>query len=381
MHRTWGGIIAGALFVLPGFVAILLLSWLYVTYNDLPAVAAIFFGLKAAVLAVVVEAVARIGRRALKNHLMVWIAAAAFIAIFVFAVPFPIIVAGAALFGFLGQRLRPRYFPVPADAAQSSDNDYVVDRQLTRGGLAHIAPSVRRSVKVLAVCVALWFVPVLAVILAFGANSVFAQQSALFSKAAVVTFGGAYAVLAYIAQRAVESYEWLSAGEMLDGLALAETTPGPLIMVVQYVAYLGAFRHPEGLSPSAAGLLASVLTTWVTFVPCFLWIFLGAPYVERLRANRGLNAALSSITAAVVGVILNLSVWFAIHTIFRSVNELSAGPVRLDVPRWSSVDPASLILAAAAMIAMLRFKVGMGWTLLASAIAGSVLWWLSNAGA
>ena len=187
----------------------------------------------------------------------------------------------------------------------------------------------------------------------------------------MVTFGGAYAVLAYIAQRAVESFGWLSPGEMLDGLALAETTPGPLIMVVQYVAFIAAFRHPGALSPYTAGVLGSLLTTWVTFVPCFLWIFLGAPYIEALRSNRVIHAALSAITAAVVGVILNLSVWFAVHTVFHTVQALTLGPVRVDIPVWTSLDPAALVLATAALAAMLRFKIGMGWTLAGSAACGA----------
>ena len=379
MHRTWGGIIAGALFVLPGFITILLLSALYALYRDLPAVTAVFFGLKAAVLAVVVEAVLRIGGRALKNRLMIGIAAAAFIAIYALAVPFPVIVAVAALFGLVAQRLNPQLFPAPKDGADAVDSAYLVDRQMARGTLTHTAPSTRRAFIVLAVCLSLWFAPILAMVVIFGADSVFTQQGILFSKTAVVTFGGAYAVLAYIAQRAVETYGWLSAGEMLDGLALAETTPGPLIMVVQYVAFLAAFRDPEGLTPVTAGLLGSVLTTWVTFLPCFLWILLGGPYVETLRANRRLNAALSAITAAVVGVVLNLSVWFAVHTVFGTVHEWTAGPIRLDVPQWASVNWAALFLVVAALVAMLRFKVGMAWTLLASALVGAGWWWIANA--
>lgn len=378
LHRTWGGIIAGTLFVLPGFVAILALSWLYASYSALPAVTALFFGLKAAVLAVVVEAVVRIGRRALRNRLMVTIAAAAFIGIFAFSIPFPLIVAGAALIGFIGQRFWPITFPLTGDGAKDGHGDYLVDRLIAEGTLSHTTPSRRRAVRVLCVCLLLWFLPMLAVIAIFGTSSVYAQQGFLFSKTAVVTFGGAYAVLAYIAQRAVESYNWLSAGEMLDGLALAETTPGPLIMVVQFVAFLGAFRDPAGLTPLGAGVLGSLLTTWVTFVPSFLWIFLGAPYMETLRANRGLHAALSAVTAAVVGVILNLSVWFAIHTIFRTVGKYSAGPLRLDVPQWASVDPAALVLTVVALVAMLRFNVGMGWTLLGSAVVGGAWWWMAN---
>lgn len=378
MHRAIGGIIAGVLFVVPGVIVIGVLSWLYVTWHHVPAVTAIFFGLKAAVLAVVVEAVLRIGKRALKNRMMVGIAGSAFIAIYFFRVPFPLIVLGAALIGIAGRRFMPSSFPAPASAATLAKGDYLIDRRMARGELVHAAQSWRRSMLVLAVCLMLWFAPVLAVVVIFGRGSVFAQQGVFFSQAAMVTFGGAYAVLAYIAQRAVGTFSWLSPGEMVDGLALAETTPGPLIMVVQYVAFIGAFRHPGGLSPYAAGVLGSLLTTWVTFVPCFLWIFLGAPYVEALRGNRVIHSALSTITAAVVGVILNLSVWFTVHTVFRNAQLRTLGILRVDLPVWHSLDLAALLLGAASLVAMLRFKIGMGWTLFGSAVLGSA-WTLSGA--
>jgi chromate transporter len=371
MHRTRGGVIAGTLFVLPGAIVIMVLSWLYATYQQVPAVTAVFFGLKAAVLAVVVEAVIRIGKRALKNRTMVGIAASAFVAIYLFKVPFPFIVLGAALLGVVGRRVWPTSFPAPASSALLAKGDYLIDQQIARAELTHTGPSLRRSLTVLVVCVTLWIAPVPAVVALFGRDSIFAQQGIFFSEAAMVTFGGAYAVLAYIAQRAVESYDWLKPSEMLDGLALAETTPGPLIMVVQYVAFIAAFRHPGGLSPYASGVLGSLLTTWVTFVPCFLWIFLGAPYIEALRNNRVIHAALSAITAAVVGVILNLSVWFAVHTVFHRVQPESWGVLHVDVPEWSSLDVAALSLGAAALIAMLRFKVTMGWTLFGSAAIGT----------
>ncbi|MEO5625409.1 MAG: chromate efflux transporter [Dokdonella sp.] len=376
MHRTVGGIIAGALFVLPGVLVMLLLSWLYASYQQLPAVTAIFFGLKAAVLAVVVEAVLRIGRRALKNRTMVAIAGFAFAAIFFFKVPFPLIIIGAAVLGIVGKRIAPARFPSPSSAAVLAEGDYVIDRRIACGELTHIAPSRARALTVIVVCAVLWFVPVLAVSLIFGRDSVFAQEGLFFSQAAVVTFGGAYAVLAYIAQRAVESFGWLQPGEMLDGLALAETTPGPLIMVVQYVAFLAAYRHAGTLSPTTAGVLGALLTTWVTFMPCYLWIFLGAPYIEFLRSNRVLHAALSAITAAVVGVVLNLSVWFTLHTVFRSVQRYDIGPLHLEVPEWSSLDGAALTIGVAALLAMLRYKLGMGWTLLLAAVAGAAWMWV-----
>jgi len=296
------------------------------------------------------------------------------VALYFFKVPFPLVILGAALIGIAGRHWRPTSFPAPASTATLAQSDYLIDRRIARGELTHTTRSLRRSIVVLVVCLVLWFGPVVGAMLFFGRDSVFAQQGAFFGVAALVTFGGAYAVLAYVAQRAVETYGWLSPAEMLDGLALAETTPGPLIMVVQYVAFIAAFRHPGGLSPYAAGVLGSLLTTWVTFMPCFLWIFLGAPYIEALRSNRTLSAALSAITAAVVGVILNLSVWFAVHTVFHTVQRQTISLMRVDVPVWRSVDLAALTLSACALIAMLRFRLGMGWTLFGSAVLGAGIW-------
>ncbi len=371
MHKTRGGIAAGVLFVLPGFASILALSVLYAGYRDLPAVAAVFFGLKAAVLAVVVEALHRIGKRALVNRLLVAVAALAFLAIFFFEVPFPLVVLTAGVFGFVGSRVRPSAFPSPSGVKGASIHDTVIDRMAAAGELSHTRPSTGRSLRVLAICGLLWVVPVAALALAFGRGSVFVQEGVFFSKAAVVTFGGAYAVLAYIAQRAVEDFHWLRPGEMLDGLGLAETTPGPLILVVQFVGFLGAYRQPGALPPMVAGVVGSVVTVWVTFVPCFLWIFVGAPYIEALRGNRAVYAGLSAITAAVVGVILNLSLWFGLHVVFRRVAETHAGPLRLLVPSLESIDPAASVLAVLAMIAMLRYKLGVPKTLAASAVLGA----------
>jgi chromate transporter len=372
MHRTRGGLAAGILFVLPGFVAILGLSMLYAGFRDLPAVSAVFFGLKAAVLAVVVEAVLRIGKRALKNRLMVVVAALAFVAIFFLDVPFPLVVLGAGTFGLMGSRLRPGAFPEPLKVKVAGERETVIDRLAAAGELGHTRPSARRALRIVITCAVLWWAPILALAAVLGGASVFVQEGVFFSKAAVVTFGGAYAVLAYIAQRAVETYGWLRPGEMLDGLGLAETTPGPLIMVVQFVGFLGAFRHPGALSPLLAGVVGSVVTVWVTFVPCFLWIFLGAPYIEALRGNRRLHAALSAITAAVVGVILNLSLWFGLHVVFRTVDERHVGPLRLFVPAVASLDVAAAVLVGLAMLAMFRFKLGLPKTLAATAALGAV---------
>jgi chromate transporter len=373
LHRTRGGLAAGLLFVLPGFVAILGLSVLYAGFREVPTVAAVFFGLKAAVLAVVVEAVLRIGRRALKSRFMVGIAALAFVAIFFFDLAFPLVVLGAALLGLVGDRIVPGAVPQPTASTAERGGDSLIERMAAAGELSHAEPSTGRSIRVLVVCLVLWALPVIVLGVVLGAESVFVEEGLFFSKAAVVTFGGAYAVLAYIAQRAVETYGWLRPGEMLDGLGLAETTPGPLIMVVQFVGFLGAYRHAGGMSPMLAGVVGSLVTVWVTFVPCFLWIFLGAPYIEALRGNRALRAALSAITAAVVGVILNLSIWFGLHVVFARVNERHVGPLRLFTPDLASLDLAATVLAGLAMLAMFRFHLGLTKTLALCATLGA-LW-------
>lgn len=370
LHRTWGGVVAGGLFVLPGVLVMLVLSWLYVRYSALGPVAALFFGLKAAVLAVVVEAVLRIGRRALRNRFMVALAAAAFLAIYFFKVPFPWIVLGAALTGIIARRVVPRYFEQATAADSRTANDFVVDRMHDAGQLAHARPNARRALTLTAVCLVIWIAPVALVAAWLGIEHVLTREGAIFGQAAVVTFGGAYAVLAYVGQRAVEELHWLHPGEMIDGLAMAETTPGPLIMVLQFVGFVAAYRYAAPLDPWLAAVLGACLTTWVTFVPSFAFIFIGAPYVESLRQHRGLNAALSCVTAAVVGVILNLSVWFATHTLFGRVDARTCGPLHVDVPAWSTLEPIALLLATGSMIAMLRFKVGMAWTLAASAALG-----------
>jgi chromate transporter len=369
MHGARGGVAAGVLFVLPGFFAVLALSLVYATVGQQPGVAALFFGLKAAVLAVVVEAVVRIGKRALKSRLHLLLATLAFVSLFAFAAPFPLVVLGAGLTGLLGARLLPAATE-PSSTEPRDDRATVLDRMAADGLLAHTRPSRGRALRILVVCGALWFVPLLALAQIFGQSSVFVTEGWFFSRAAVVTFGGAYAVLAYIAQQAVERFHWLLPGEMLDGLGLAETTPGPLILVVEFVGFLGAFRHPGPLPPWAAGTLGALVTVWVTFVPCFLWIFLGAPYLESLRSHRGLRAALSAITAAVVGVILNLSLWFALHVLFTTVREVAWGPVRALVPEFSTLNPPAAVLSALALLAMLKLKVGLPKTLAASAAVG-----------
>ncbi|HEX4766508.1 MAG TPA: chromate efflux transporter [Lichenihabitans sp.] len=370
MHRTRGGIMAGVLFILPGVAALMALSIVYAVWGHVGYVAAGFFGLKAAVLAIVIEAVVRIGRRALKSRPMLALAAAAFVAIFVFAVPFPVIIAAAGLIGFAGARVGlPAFLDGNGHAAGGPGGESLLGEAIPE----HARPSAGHALRVAAVWLPLWIVPVLALSVITGPGNVFASIAVFFSKMALVTFGGAYAALAYVAQQAVGTYHWLAPGEMLDGLGMAETTPGPLIMVLQFVGFMAAFRTPGGLTPLLAGALGGLLATWVTFTPCFLWIFLGAPYVEALRGNRLLSGALSAITAAVVGVILNLAVWFFIHTLFRASTHVAAFGVNADVPVFASLDPWSLVLTLGAAIAIFRFKAGMIPTLAACCAAGIAL--------
>jgi chromate transporter len=380
MHRTLGGLIAGVLFVLPGVVSIMALSLIYAAFGNVGIVQGLFFGLKAAVLAVVLEAVFRIGKRALKNRVMIGIAAAAFVAIFAFDVPFPIIILAAGLIGFVGGRSGHGAFMVGGGHGAAGGKALAdADSLLGEGMPAHARPTLGWSLKIGAVCLALWLGPLFALLFTFGPGNVFTDIAVFFSKMAVVTFGGAYAVLAYVAQQAVETYGWLQPGEMLDGLGMAETTPGPLIMVVQFVGFMGAFRDPGSLPPLLAATLGGLLTTWVTFVPCFLWIFLGAPFIETLRGNAALSGALSAITAAVVGVILNLAIWFGLHVLFAEVVEIRALGMSLDIPILRTVNVASLVLTVAAVLALFRFKVGMIPTLAACALAGMV-WMLATGG-
>src|SRR5882672_4924018 len=376
MHRTLGGLMAGGLFIVPGIIAIMALSYVYAAYGNVPLVVALFFGLKAAVLAIVLEAVARVGRRALKNNAMLALAAAAFVGIFFLGIPFPIIIFGAAVIGFVGARSGLAVFQIGSGHGSSKQDGAVVESLLGDELPAHARPTVARALRAAAIWLALWLVPVIVLILTLGHTDVFSQVAVFFSKMAVLTFGGAYAVLAYVAQQAVENYAWLKPGEMLDGLGMAETTPGQLIMVLQFVGFMAAFRDAGGLSPMLAGTLGGLLATWVTFTPCFLWIFLGAPFIEALRDNSALNGALSAITAAVVGVVLNLAIWFAIHTVFREVEPVRGFLLAFDAPKFSSVDPWALALSVAAAVAIFRFKVGMIPTLIGCCAAGIVLFLL-----
>ena len=374
LHRTWGGVIAGILFVLPGVVSIMALSWVYVLFGEVGVVSALFFGLKAAVLAIVLQAVVRVGRRALKNDAMRVIAVLSFIAIFAFDAPFPLIVLAAALVGFLGARAGLAAFG-PGGGHGTVGAAHVEDAQTLLGEeLAEMPREARRGALVAGLAaLALWLLPVALLLFALGPGNVFADIALFFSKMAVVTFGGAYAVLAYVAQEAVGTYGWLEPGEMLDGLGMAETTPGPLIMVLQFVGFLGAFRDAGWESALMAGTLGGLLATWVTFAPCFAWIFLGAPFMEGLRSNRALSAALTAVTAAVVGVILNLAIWFAIHVVWREVFRIEAGPLSIELPKLGSIDWAAAALSALALVAVFRLKLGMAVVLGGAALLGVAL--------
>ena len=350
LNGTLGGLIAGALFVLPGFLAILALSVVYALYGETTAVAALFAGAAPAVVAIVASAVVRVAQRAVRNGVLVLIAVSAFVALFAFAIPFPAVVVAAGIAGAIGARLAPTAFGAPTHDAPSGGDERV------EIALHHVAPSWRRAATVVATGLFVWALPVAISVAVFGRDSIFVTQALFFSGAAVVTFGGAYAVLAYVAQRAVSTYHWLLPGEMLRGLAMAETTPGPLIQVVQFVGFIGAYRAPGELDPLVAGVLASVLVTWVTYVPCFVWIFLGAPHIEALRNDRRLNGALAGITAAVVGVIANLAVFFAVHTMFDDVGEARWGIVRLPRPDLATLDVRAVAVAALAAVLLLRLR-------------------------
>ena len=374
MHRTRGGLVAGLLFILPGACVMFGLSTLYILYHDVQLVQGFFFGLKAAVLAVVVEAIIRISKRALKNRIMKSLALSSFIAIFFFNVSFPVIIISAGLIGLIGGRWKPELFSVlKGHSAHGTDKESIFDHMIASGQADHIQPSFRRSIIVVTISLLLWFGLIGGLVWFLGTHHPLTEIAVFFSKMALVTFGGAYAVLAYVAQAAVSTYHWLSPNEMLYGLSLAETTPGPLILVLQFVGFIAATRHPGTMDPLLAGLAGSLITLWVTFLPCFLWIFLGAPYIERLRGNHHLSAALSTITAAVVGVMMNLAVWFGIHVIFKTVHQQPFQLWHLIIPEWRSVDIPSLIITIIAMVAMLRFKVKLIPILIGSSLIGILL--------
>ncbi|MBA4100207.1 MAG: chromate transporter [Rhodospirillum sp.] len=352
LHGVRGGLVAGILFVLPGFCVILALSAAYAAFGQLPWLMGVFFGLKCAVIALVAEALWRVAKRALKQPMHVVVAALAFVALFAFRIPFPIVILAAAIVGL-------------AMAWRSNGRAALTDEKvLTQTSKAP------RPFRTAFIGATLWLGPIALLALLLGSDQIFPQMGLFFAKMAVVTFGGAYAVLAYVAQQAVQSYGWLTTGNMIDGLALAETTPGPLILVLSFVGFYAAYQQTGALAPMFAGTLGAIFVTWVTFVPSFIWIFLGAPYVERLRHNRYLSAALAMVTAAVVGVIANLALWFALHVLFRDVSEISLGIATLTWPDWRSADLVAIGLSIAAGLALLHWRINLVKVLLASGAIG-----------
>jgi len=348
-HKTRGGIVAGALFVIPSIFILWALSYIYVAYGHVLSIAAIFYGLKPAVLAIVAAAVIRIGSKALKNAVMWAIAMVAFIAIYFFHAPFPLIVVSAGVIGLFGGKFLPQVF-----GDETADP---IDVDLANKATDFAKPSLLRALKISAIWLVIWALPLTLTGVFLGTQHTIFREGIFFSKAAVVTFGGAYAVLPYVSQLAVEHYQWLRADQMLDGLGLAETTPGPLIMVLQFVGFLGGWNHPGNLPPLLAATLGALVTTWTTFVPCFLWVFLGAPYIEKLRGAKQLTAALSTVTAAVVGVILNLAVWFGVHVMF---------------PGGANVDWFAIVVCAIAFLGMLRWKWNIIPVILGSGLLGLI---------
>ena len=395
LHRGWGGLVAGALFVLPGALLMALLSWIWAAHGDLRDVGALFYGLRAEVVAVVAMALVRLWKKALANRVLQLLALAAFLALFLFRVPFPAVVVGAGLVGLLGHRFAPHWFAVksshgpargtasgasPAPAAPLAPFVIADDGPLP----AHAQPSLARALRVLVVGLLIWIGPLLLVAWWRGRDDVLSTLALFFSKAACVTFGGAYAVLAYLQQAAVDTFGWLTAPEMLDGLGLAESTPGPLILVTQFVGYVAGHRTAAGelpggsgvapigeLAPALLGLLGAAVTTWATFAPCFLWIFLGAPYVERTRGQQRYAMALAAISAAVVGVVANLACTLSLHTLFATVDEWSAGPLALPLPRLATLDLFAAAVAVAAYVGMQRRK----WNLVPVVLVAAALGW------
>ena len=367
LHRIRGGLVAGIAFIVPSFLLLLALSWTFVTHGDVEWVGGAFSGLAAAVVGVVAVATVRLGRTALANGLMVAVAVATFVAIFVFHVPFPLVVVLAVLFGLIGGSVRPALFDVGVGREQEERAGAAGGR-----GPGEPLPTWRRNVLVLLVGLSAWLLPIAAVAWWRGSADTLTEMGWFFSKAALVTFGGAYAVLAYVDQAAVATYGWLRPGQMAVGLGLAESTPGPLIMVLEFVGFVGAYQNPGGLPPLLAGFVGASVAVWATFAPCFLWIFLGAPYLEWIRGNVRLASALQTVTAAVVGVIANLAVTFGVATLFREVRIARAFGGDFPVPVWSEVDPFAVAVAGVAFVGLWRFRWKIVPVILASAAAGIV---------
>jgi chromate transporter len=374
LNGTAGGLIAGTLFVIPGYVTLMFLSAIYARWGDTVGIAAVFAGLGPAVLAIVAQAVWKIRKRALTNNFLWAISSLSFLALIMFNVPFPIVVAAAALAGVMANKSRPQWFVKPPVVLP----EHAVQPLIADEALHGDRGTFTGSIKVLVVGLFIWALPIVIAVVALGRDHVFVQQGVFFSGTAVVTFGGAYAVLSYVAQRAVGTFEWLLPGEMVHGLALAETTPGPLIMVVQFVGFLGAFRHPGDLNPWVAAIIGSTLVVWVTFVPCFLFVFLGAPHIEGLRKNRSVSAGLTAVTAAVVGVIANLSVYFALHTLFEKTHSYSPGIIKTSIPNWETLNIQSGLLTLLAAVLVFKFKRSTLQVMGICAVIGGVLYLLTH---
>lgn len=342
LHGVRGGLAAGLLFVIPGALVMLGLSLLYVSAAHLGWFAALFLGVKAAVSAIVVQALIRVGGRALTTAFKRWVAVAAFAALFLFALPFPLVVLGAGLAGTIVAGIRPEWLALHATPPATNT----------------ARPRVWKTIATIAAWLAIWALPMALVLVLLGLQHVLWRIGIFFSQLAVVSFGGAYAVLAYMAQQAVQTQGWLSAGEMADGLGMAETTPGPLILVTQYVGFIAGWRGGGVLGPLGGGLAAAALTTWVTFAPCFLWIFAFAPWIDRLQSAKRLQGGLAALTAAIVGVIGNLSLWFAVQVLFTRVTALHWGPVHGIAPDWTSFDWRAGLLAVVAAVLLIRLKWG-----------------------
>ena len=370
-HGTRGGLISGLLFILPGALVMLALSALYAAFAHVPLIQGVFYGIKCAVLAIVLQALIRLAGRALRTTALRWLALLAFLALFLFAAPFPLVVLGAGLAGFILSRVLPGAMSLARPHAPNAEAPLtgIIDAHMDAGGLTHIRPRAATFWRQLMMGLVLWLAPV-ALLALLLPGTVFADLSRFFATMAVVTFGGAYAVLAYVAQEAVQTYAWLSPAQMIDGLGLAETTPGPLILVLEFTGFLAAFGADTGLNAFVSGTLGALLTLWVTFAPSFLFIFAGAPYAEALRTRPGLNAALAAVTAAVVGVIANLALWFALHVLFREVTTFTGYGLSLAMPRLATLDLVALALTAAALLLVLRFRIGVATIVALFAAAG-----------
>jgi len=370
LHGTGGGMVAGLFFIIPSFFLMLGLSWLTAAHGDVAWVAAVFAGLGAAVVGIVAFAVIRVAKKALRGGVMVGVAVASFVALTVLAVPFPVVIFAAGFLGWFAGRRWPTSFEVIQDPGEASDGQAGAVLHDDAETPEHARASTWRALRVLAIGLAVWWLPLLAVSSLDLGTTVFSDQAFFFSKAALVTFGGAYAVLAYINVAAVWTYGWLTSAQMVTGLGLAESTPGPLIMVVQFVGFLGAYASHGDLSPLAAGVLGSLVVVWATFAPCFLWIFLGAPYIEKLRGNTRLSAALSTITAAVVGVIASLALNFAVHTLFTQTTRLQIARATLAVPVVSSFDLFAFLVALVSFVGLLKYRWNVLWVVGGAAVAG-----------